>query len=108
VVVLSRCGVDLEQFRRASEARLATEIDQGVQPTGLMPAAKLAIEYAVLEARRLGDAHIGTEHLLLGILLAGNGPAMVLRQSGVTIEWARAEAAAASNETVSDSGEAGL
>lgn len=42
----------------------------GHRPFG--PAAKKALELSLREALRLGDRHIGTEHLLLGLLRTGD------------------------------------
>ncbi|HEY1834539.1 MAG TPA: Clp protease N-terminal domain-containing protein, partial [Solirubrobacteraceae bacterium] len=52
--------------------------------------AQLAIELAKREAASLGHEHVGTEHLLLGLQLSGQGlAASVLQELGVTIERAR-------------------
>lgn len=46
------------------------------------------------EARRLGHGHIGTEHVLLGLLGASNGAAgQVLRASGATLDGCRSKVA---------------
>ena len=51
----------------------------------MTPRAKAALDAAVQEAQRLGDEVVGTEHLLLGIFLEGEGPgSAVLRDVGVT------------------------
>jgi ATP-dependent Clp protease ATP-binding subunit ClpC len=39
----------------------------------LVPRAKIAIEYAIEEARNLSQPHVGTEHLLLGLLRDRDG-----------------------------------
>jgi len=53
----------------------------------LTPRAKAAIDIAVQKAQEMGDAFVGTEHLLLGVLLEGEGPgAAVLHEAGVTEE----------------------
>ena len=53
------------------------------------PARRVAA-LAEEEARRLGHGHIGTEHLLLGILLEGEGlAARALEALGVSLEAAR-------------------
>src|SRR5207249_3741590 len=55
---------------------------------------KKVIEIAFEEARRLGTGYVGTEHLLLGLLIEGEGvAAKVLDDLGVTLEKARAEIA---------------
>ena len=40
----------------------------------LTPRAKAALDLAVQEAQKMGDEFVGTEHLLLGIFLEGEGP----------------------------------
>ncbi|MDP9302136.1 MAG: GNAT family N-acetyltransferase, partial [Actinomycetota bacterium] len=48
------------------------------------PRAKKVLELSLLEARELGDQHIGTEHLLLGLVREGEGvAAQVLSRLGV-------------------------
>lgn len=47
---------------------------------------------AIEEAQVLGDDHVGTEHLLLGILRYGHGRAAeVLASKDVTLDWVRSE-----------------
>ena len=61
----------------------------------LVPRAKHALELAVEEARRLRHHYIGTEHLLLGLLLEEDGVAAgVLAGLGVTVGAAREQVAA--------------
>jgi ATP-dependent Clp protease ATP-binding subunit ClpC len=56
----------------------------------LTPRAKAAIDIAIKEAQKLGDQYVGTEHLLLGIFLEGQGPgSAILRDLGVTEERLR-------------------
>jgi ATP-dependent Clp protease ATP-binding subunit ClpC len=53
----------------------------------LTPRAKAALDIAGQKAQAMGDAFVGTEHLLLGILLEGDGPGgATLRDLGVTEE----------------------
>ncbi len=62
---------------------------------GLTPRAGQVLAMAEIEARRFGKTFIGTEHLLLGLLLVGTGPAAsVLFQSGLTVDALRRELAA--------------
>jgi flavin reductase (DIM6/NTAB) family NADH-FMN oxidoreductase RutF len=50
------------------------------------------IEISFDEAMRMGHNYVGTEHLLLGLLIEGEGiAAHVLEDLGVTVEKARAE-----------------
>ena len=54
------------------------------------PQARRAVVLAQEEARMLGDDHIGSEHLLLGLLRDQDGVAVqVLASFGVTMETAR-------------------
>lgn len=56
------------------------------------PRVKRVLEGAVTEARELGFNHVGTEHLLLGLLREGESlPCRVLNRLGATLEKARAE-----------------
>ena len=53
----------------------------------LTPRAKAALDNAGRKAQAMGDAFVGTEHLLLGILLEGDGPGgATLRDLGITEE----------------------
>jgi ATP-dependent Clp protease ATP-binding subunit ClpA len=52
--------------------------------------ARRAVELAESETRRLGHHHIGTEHLLLGLLSeAGSEEAHALKAAGATLSGAR-------------------
>jgi ATP-dependent Clp protease ATP-binding subunit ClpC len=54
------------------------------------PSTKRVLEYAVDEARRMGQHYISTEHLLLGLVRENDGVAMdVLRKFGVSAEQVR-------------------
>ena len=56
----------------------------------LTPRAKAAIDIAIQEAQKLGDQYVGTEHLLLGVFLEGQGPgSAILRDLGVSEERLR-------------------
>ncbi len=53
----------------------------------LTPRAKAALDIAVQRAQQMGDPFVGTEHLLLGVLLEGEGRgSAILREGGVTEE----------------------
>jgi ATP-dependent Clp protease ATP-binding subunit ClpC len=57
----------------------------------MTPRAKAAIDLAVQEAQKLGDEFVGTEHLLLGVFLEGEGPgSAILRDVGMNEERLRA------------------
>ena len=56
----------------------------------LSPETKRVLKYAVEEAQRMGHQHIGTEHLLLGLLRDKNAAAMrVLERLGLSPEQIR-------------------
>ncbi|MCI8650297.1 MAG: ATP-dependent Clp protease ATP-binding subunit [Anaerotruncus sp.] len=57
---------------------------------GFTPKANTAINCAIEEASLMGHTYIGSEHLLLGLLLEGNGVAFtVLQRSGASLEKLR-------------------
>lgn len=60
----------------------------------LSPEAKKVLAYAHEESDKLGHRHIGTEHLLLGLLRErpeGSVAAIALRENGLTLDRARAD-----------------
>ena len=81
--------------RRYRELAAATEPPPGGEPVRLRvaPEARAAVQLATEEAAALGAARLGSEHLLLGIVRAGDGvAAAALRANGVTLDNARAAA----------------
>jgi enamine deaminase RidA (YjgF/YER057c/UK114 family) len=89
---LEGLGVELAKVRDAVEFI----IGRGERPVhaepGLTPRGKRVVELAIDQARQSGHEHIGTEHLLLGIILEGEGVAAgVLRSVGVDLRSARQE-----------------
>jgi ATP-dependent Clp protease ATP-binding subunit ClpA len=88
--VLTEVGVNLADVR----TRVGSIADRGegiaMGEIGLDPNAKLAIEAAVDEARRMGHNYIGTEHLLLGLLRVEEGvAARILSELGLSLEESR-------------------
>ncbi len=60
------------------------------------PRAKKVLELSLREALRLRHRHIGTEHILLGLLREGNGlAALVLTEAGVDLDDLRRRVEAA-------------
>lgn len=54
--------------------------------------ARKCLDLAMTEASALGDQHVGTEHLLLGLILEGKNVAcQLLQAAGVSAETARAQ-----------------
>ena len=76
---LSSIGISLDEVRReAGDAFDMSLPDERKIPYS--PRAKNALVRARKEMRRLGDNHLGTEHVLLGIL--GNEDGMAVRMLG--------------------------
>ena len=72
---LAYAGISLENIRREAGGDLDMRIPEG-RRIPFSPAAKKVLERALGEAVRLGDNHIGTEHVLLGILRNVDGMAV--------------------------------
>ena len=91
--VLTSLGVDLATVRVEVEKLVKSGPDPvaaGKLPQ--TPRAKKVIEYAIEEVRNLRHAHVGTEHLLLGLLRVPQGvAAQVLTNMGLTLEQVRDE-----------------
>jgi len=91
-VALTALGVELDPTREAIQEALSTTPRHVV--TQIIPTSRVkkVIEIAFEEARRMGHGYVGTEHLLLGLLMEGeNVAANVLAARDVTLEKARAE-----------------
>ena len=90
--VLADLGISLAEARPAVAAIVR---GQAVAPSappagGLTARAKRVIELAVDEARRLGHHHVGTEHLLLGLIRESEGVgAAALESLGAHLETVR-------------------
>ena len=92
--VLISLGVDLASVR--SQVLEIIGIGQGETPSHIpiTPRGKRVFEWSLREAIQLGHHHIGSEHILLGLLREGEGIAtQVLTQAGVELEPARARIA---------------
>jgi len=80
--VLASLGVELSEVRTAVEFIIGRG-DQTTTPSEitLSPRTKKVIELAIDEARRMGDEHVGTEHILLGLVREGEGIASGILES---------------------------
>jgi ATP-dependent Clp protease ATP-binding subunit ClpA len=89
--VLDSLGVELSKVRQAIEFTIGRG-DATTSPSEitLAPPMKKAVELAIDEARKLGHSHVGTEHLLLGIVRQSESiAARVLGGLGVDLEKVR-------------------
>ena len=85
--VLEQLDITVEEVR----AQVAHIVGQGDEVTTgqipFTPRAKKVLELALREALRLRHHHIGTEHILLGLLREGHGlAALVLTEAGVDLD----------------------
>ncbi len=93
VMVLRNLNLDLEHLKN-EVTRLLEPGDKNLHQTKMAQRAdtRQVIAKASDEARKLGHKYIGTEHLLLGMLLQGtNIPARVLSEHQVSAERLRDE-----------------
>lgn len=96
VAVLTNLQVNLEAIREQIEATVKKGSAPLTEPDlPYTSRAKYVLEFAMGEARALHHPHhphVGTEHLLLGLLHEANGiAARILTDAGVSLERARAE-----------------
>lgn len=104
--VLDSLGVSISKARTAVEAL----VGRGPSTTSpseitLAPETKQIISNAIEESRKLGHSHVGTEHLLLGIVRQGESTAAkVLASLGVELEKVRHETIAALGRKASNEG----
>src|SRR5512134_1811663 len=91
LMILRKMGLSTEQIRLEIERNLpggGTTMTFGEIP--FSPRVKKVIEYGVEEARLLGHNHIGSEHLLLGLLREEEGiGGKILRSLGANLLTAR-------------------
>jgi ATP-dependent Clp protease ATP-binding subunit ClpA len=88
---LDSLGVDLKKVRTSVEFIIGRG-DSTTSPSEitLVPRTKKVIELAIDEARKLGHSHVGTEHLLLGLVREGEGIASgVLESLGIPLQKVR-------------------
>src|SRR5256886_8854405 len=89
--VLESLGVELSKARTAVEF-IVGRGDSTTSPSEitLSPRTKKVIELGIDEARQLGHSHVGTEHLLLGLVREGQSVgAGVIESLGGSLEQIR-------------------
>ncbi|MGL4622786.1 metalloregulator ArsR/SmtB family transcription factor [Chroococcidiopsis sp.] len=85
--VLTAMGVNFENTRIEVEKRIGRGTGSPRSEVPFTPRAKQCLEFSLKQAREFNHRHIGTEHLLLGILREGQGMGViVLRNLGVDLE----------------------
>jgi ATP-dependent Clp protease ATP-binding subunit ClpA len=89
--VLKKIGIDLRRVRLEVEKIIKIGPEMvAMRKLPQSPQTKKVIEYAIEEARSLGHNHVGTEHILLGLLRVSEGVAAdVLTRLGTSIEQVR-------------------
>ena len=90
--VLANLGVEIDKVRSEIQSKLGRNervVVQQIIPTSRV---KKVIEIAFDEAKRMNDTYVGTEHLLLGLLIEGEGiAAHVLEDLSASLEKVRAQ-----------------
>jgi ATP-dependent Clp protease ATP-binding subunit ClpC len=88
--VLTELGVDIHTVREVIKSALGRNeriLVQSIIPTSRV---KKVIELSFEEARRMGDNEVDTAHMLLGLIIEGEGiAAHVLTDLGATLETVR-------------------
>jgi ATP-dependent Clp protease ATP-binding subunit ClpC len=89
--ILERLGLDLDRLR--TDLRRHMDSSGPAEATGdvsFTPEAQRVLTRAYQEAKQLGDYHIGTEHILIGLLREGRGAAFrLLRRHGAELSLVR-------------------
>lgn len=94
VMVLTNLGVNIEKMTTSLQ-KLINEGEVGGLASGEIPLgqdARQVVSLAIEEAKKLEHKHVGTEHILLGLLKKGDSvPARILSEYGVSYDIAKAE-----------------
>jgi ATP-dependent Clp protease ATP-binding subunit ClpA len=87
---LESLGVSVTKVRSAVEFIIGRGDRQVMGDVGLTPRAKKVMQLSNIESKKLGNDHVGTEHILLGLIREGEGIAAgILESLGVSLERAR-------------------
>jgi len=85
--VLEELGLDLEIFYVELDSLIGKTNTANPVNLEYSNTAKQALHYALEESQKAGYDHIGTEHILLGLLRVENGKAFtILSKSGITLD----------------------
>jgi ATP-dependent Clp protease ATP-binding subunit ClpA len=84
---LSTLGVSLDTAREQVVEIAGAGTGQLSKHVPFTPRTKKVLELSLREAQRLGDDHIGTEHILLGLIREGDGVgARILQRQGASLD----------------------
>ncbi len=99
VAILRALNADLALIRERVEQLIGHGQRAVSDNLSLTLSTQRAIELAMDEARRLGHDYVGSEHLLAGLLRAGNETAnQILAEEGVTLDQVRVQMELASSK----------
>jgi predicted DNA-binding transcriptional regulator AlpA len=87
--VLESFGIRLEPTRQVFIASMGDPWDTTPTHTTLSPATQLVLERANLEAARLADAEVASEHVLLALISRGHFPTRWVAHHGITADAVR-------------------
>ena len=96
---LANLGVEIDQVRQTIDSVLGR--NERIFAEQIIPTSRVkkVIEFAFEEAKRMNTEHVGTEHLLLGLLIEGEGiAAHVLSDLGANLDKVRQEIDSLSKE----------
>ena len=74
--VLQNQGLSSEHILDEIDELIGKSEESLDKPAGFTPRTKRVIENAFLEAKKMGNEYIGTEHLLIGIMIEGDSVAV--------------------------------
>jgi ATP-dependent Clp protease ATP-binding subunit ClpC len=90
--VLTELGITEERVRDQLGLTMDPEVESPPGHIPFTPQAKKTLELSLREALQLSDSHIGTEHILLGLIRQDEGrAAQALQELGADLETARAQ-----------------
>jgi predicted DNA-binding transcriptional regulator AlpA len=87
--VLESFGICRDPFRQAFIASMGDPWETAPTHRTLSPATQLVLERANLEAARLADAEVASEHVLLALISHGHFPTRWIARSGITVDAVR-------------------
>lgn len=103
--VLQNQGMTSDKILDEIEELIGRSEEEIDEPMGFTPRTKRVIENAFLEAKKMGNEYIGTEHLLIGIMVEGDSVAVrIMMDLGINPQKLYNEIVKVLREGESDSG----